>query len=258
MTDCNFLINLFDLKNIRCCMSCHEDYFKYDMHIHEFYHPEYDNGYQALIVCCGLSEFCNNLTEEQWQKIILLKKWKKKLEKVLGPTQSIPKSISLTSKLLPKPIPDPMFERVEDQEIKKPKPKVKKSKIYFLKQFQDEFNSRKERMSIGCDVFEFGQDLSTGIGNILAAQDFWHQLFTYGGRWKLFTILILKKQKPLRWLEQELIKNFKGKDYIYVMKKSFLKRISNMFLRIFMKLYYEEIYIKYIKKVKIKKTLEVL
>jgi len=216
-------------------MSCHEDYEDYDMAIHEFYHPDYDTGYQALIVCCGLSDFCENLTEEQWKLIIEKKNWKKKLEIELEETnKKLEENRLLRHKISPPPefAPSPytIFERVKGQVSLSGKPitKIIKSKAYYLKQFQNEFNSGKENMNIGCSVFEFGHDLYTGAGNILAAKDFWHLLFTNEGKWRLFTILFLKKQLPLYLLEEKLIKNFYCKDYIYVMKKSFLKRIFDM------------------------------
>jgi len=215
MTDCNFLINLFDLKNVKCCMSCHEDYEDYDMAIHEFYHPDYDDGYQALRVCCDLSDFCKNLTEEQWKLIIEKKHWRKKSE-----TESLKKIFKE---------PSPIIYPASLNFIKKDTtPKKVKSKYYFMKQFQNEFNSGKENMSIGSNVFKFGHDLYTGAGNILAAKDFWHLLFTNKGEWKLFTILFLKKQKSLRLLKQELIKNFNFGVKILITKKSFLKRIFDM------------------------------
>jgi len=232
-------------------MSCHEDYEDYDMAIHEFYHPDYDDGYQALRVCCDLSDFCENLTEEQWKLIIEKKEWKKKLEIELEEGNKKLEEIRLLHhKISPPPefIPSPytIFERIKDQVSLsgKPKPKTVKSKAYYLKQFQNEFNSGKENMSIGSNVFKFGHDRYTGVGNILAAKDFWHLLFTNKGKWKLFTILFLKKQRPLYLLKQELIKNFNFGVKIPITKKSFLKRIFDMIFGI--------------KKIKINKKLEVL
>lgn len=217
------------------------------MHIHEFYHPEYDDGYQALIVCCGLSEFCSNLTEEQWQKIIHIKKWKKKLDKELEDINEELQILLQRHRIIsPEFIPSPytIFERVKDQVSLsgKPKPKTVKSKYYFMKQFQDEFNLKKDHYNLF--NIDFGHGLYTGAGNIWAARDFWHLLFTDEGKWRLFTILFLKRQLPLFILEEKLIKNFKGKNYIYYIRKSFLKRISDMIFGI--------------KKVKIKKKSEVL